>query len=548
MKAKYREILIYIVIIAVQILAILYWSNHKVNYHVDELYSMGYASNITGAGDTGQYITTSPDFEYDEWISNSKFKKHLIVSREERFLGLPAVSAVIRFFTQRNYIILLNIAESIADISYVSPKPGLYLNIVFFVVTELLLVLLMKKLEMDEKIRYLAVAMFGFSAYIISTAVYIRFYMLVIMMMIAMINLFYDMWKSDSWKNIAVSGVLLLLIAYLSYKDSELTVLFFAAFWFPFSCALIYKRKKRQLIACAAVVAAGMVYVITKTHIISVLLHPESYQDRMYIGINASENIRNVSAWTVKWYLSWAKGLFENQYFGSASMIVILAVAILAGLLFAIPTDTGITIYKPRIRRGSTDTTIFVLVILAEMILYTTFALLCEFAIWRYYCYGFVSGTIAIWYFIDRFVKNETLKYAKRVITSILAVFVVINALIPFSRRNIENIYEEEADFIEKVNDNDNLDVVLISGMEDGEISRHEIYDCVNIIPESSSIYIADIDQYENGSIPFPDEFILWTHEGRDVEKVFGDLKHSGFAIAELGSDHCSEAYVCSRK
>lgn len=86
---------------------------------------MGYASNFTGYGDVGLYITTSPEFRFNEWISNSEFKKHLILSEPEMVTNFQLRDTIRWFVGGRNYIVLLNLAESIAKIPYISPIPGL---------------------------------------------------------------------------------------------------------------------------------------------------------------------------------------------------------------------------------------------------------------------------------------------------------------------------------------------------------------------------------------------------------------------------------------
>lgn len=65
MVGKRRELIIFILIMFFQILTIVYWANEKCNYHVDELYSLGYASILTGKGDGAQYITMSPEFTFN---------------------------------------------------------------------------------------------------------------------------------------------------------------------------------------------------------------------------------------------------------------------------------------------------------------------------------------------------------------------------------------------------------------------------------------------------------------------------------------------------
>lgn len=548
MNEKHRKLLIYTWIIVAQILVIVYWSRCKVNYHVDELYSMGYASNFSGYGDSGLYITTSSDFMFNEWISISDLKNHLIVNNEESVFNLPLRLSINRFFDQRNYVILLNIAESIAGFTYISMVPSLCMNIFFFVVAEVALLVLMKRLNMDECIVYLSLAMFGFSVYMISTVLYVRFYMLVVMFMLVMLNLLYSIWNATSWKKIVTSSALLMLTAFLSYKNSELTMVFIAAFMIPFMVALIGKGKKCQSVMCFLICAIGFVYLISQTDIISVIINPtEHIGTGSFVGVEASNNFRDISLWKIQWYLSWIKGLFEQQYFASATMISVLIFAVIVGVIITIPKDEGITITRPMLKgHVLSDNTVFVIVIMAELILYTVICMLCEFAIWRYYCFGIVSGAVVLWYIIDRLLKRPVVGYAHRTVVLILFAGVVVNSLIPFARRNIENIYEDERYFVEAVHDN-NMNVMLFSAVENGEISRHDLYDCVNMVENGVDIYISDIDEYQYERMAYPDEFMLWTHVERDIGDVLGDLSVNGYEIEELGEDHCSRAFVCRK-
>ncbi len=598
MKNKNRELLIYIVIIVLQVLVILYWANVKVNYHIDELYSMGYASNFTHNGDIGQYITTSPDFKFGEWVSNSDLKKHLIVSETERASRLPAGTLLKKLITNRNYMILLNIAESIAGLSYVSSAPGLCLNLIFFVIAEVMLIRLMKKLDMDEKVRYLALFMFGFSGYMISAALYIRFYMLVIMIMLVILNCFYKLWISDNWKDIIFLEFAIVVLTYLSYKNSELTIPFFCSIMCGVIPALIITKKRKQLFVSLAVCMLGTIYVFTLTPIIEIMLHPETYENQMFVGVSASFAIHNSSISTITNYLIWVKELFEMLYFNSRTLLYVFLGVVTIALIATNNKENsnGIGDYFKRINpvvwlsfviwiviltiskemgHGvfisllvlfcivvigllqafgrklqlqeiiNSPEAIFVSVIAVEAVLYTIFDAVCEFAIWRYYCFGFVSVIIVLWFLIDRILKRDFLKKANPKLIVVITAFVILNALATFLTRNVENIYEDEKVFVNSVRANSELDVVLVTAYDEGVISRHDTYDCVNMIPETANVFITDIADYEYSKIDYPDDFMLWTHEGRDISPILNDLSRNGYNIEDLGSDHCSKAYIC---
>ncbi len=594
MKTKYRDFIILFIIIFFQVLVISYWTHCKTNYHVDELYSMGHASGFTGLVYTSQYITTSRDFKMNEWIENSVYKKYLTVSEQERAFNAPLYRNIISFFKYKNYFGLLNVVESIANNSEVSAIPGICLNIIFLFFSEILLVRFMKKLKMDEVIRILAVTMFGFTGYMISMVLYIRFYMFIIMLMILMLNCFYTLWKTDSWKQIVLSELVIAVCAYLSFKNSEFTMPFLGAFGLGFVIALLMRRKWKQLLTCSGACSIGLFII---WDYVKVLINPAKDYDSISIYDVASTNISQTSFDTIKHYFYWLKELMEFSFFGSRTIVYILLGAMTIALIISsmgkdrkaytiashgvspvtlwsviiwlgifgvsvvlghgkficivilyVIIILGVTEYSgftPSFKRiYISDETQFILILACEALLFTLFDALCRYEIWRYYCYGFVSVFIVFWYITDRLLKRKFINGARTSLIVILAVFVIVNAFLPFKERRIECIFEDDKTFIDNVKNNQDLDVVLVLTVEEGEISRHETYDCINIMPEHTNIFVVDEAEFEESGINLPDEFILWAHNELDVDAVLNNLEDRGYYVRELGSDHCSKAYV----
>lgn len=536
----YRKQLIYVAIIALQILFIVYWADCKVNFHVDELYSMGYASNYTGYGDKGQYITTnSSDFRFNEWISISGLKKHLVVSGEESVFNIPIFVLIKKIFTERNYVILLNIVESIAGFGSVSLIPSLVLNVILYIISAYYYVKLMKKLKMDERIRFLALAMFGFSVYMISTVLYVRFYMLVVLLMILMLNCFYEAWDSDSWCRIIAMISISFILCDLSLRNSEITIPFFGVFMLCFIIGCIIRVKKKQLIVSAGLCVVGLVFIASMTDYIGILLNPNLHQKSSTVYTSASLAIRNASFGTIKLYLGWLFGLFKTHLFSSPRMLYLLVAIVATALIISF--KGGVRIKKIKFSTESD----FMMILLSETIILVAFEVLCEFGIWRYYCFAFVSIATLLWYVLDRIYKKIYLSKSQAFMFYALIVFVIINALVPFHSRKIENIYEEERDFVDSVQSTAIPNVVLVTSEDAGTVSRHEIYDCVNLIPQDASLFITDIKEYDLAQIGKPKEMILWTHLDKNIDAILEDLSANGYIIQELGSDHCSKSYIC---
>ena len=140
-----RAMLIMVIIIILQVDTLLYWSSVKTSYHVDELYSMGYASSFTGQTYNSKYITTSKDFWFNKWISNSDLKEYIVMSDDESVFSAPFSVVMKKMVTGRNYMGLLNLAESLFGNGTISHRPGFILNVVFYILTDVFLYLLFKR-------------------------------------------------------------------------------------------------------------------------------------------------------------------------------------------------------------------------------------------------------------------------------------------------------------------------------------------------------------------------------------------------------------------
>ncbi len=605
---KKKTYFIYTLIVLAQLVVLLYWANAKTNFFIDELYSMGYASNFTGKGDTARYITTGPEWKLNEWVNNAEYKKYLLVSDEEQLFRLPLHMAVKKMLTKTNYEGFLNIAESVTGYDVITARPGILLNILFFIVTEILLIMLMQRLKMTTGLQYLALAMFGFSSYVISLVMYIRFYMLIVMYLLAMLNLFYMVWNDERLQRLLPMEIGILALAYLSYKNSELAVIYFGAISISFVIALLLTKKWKQFISYMAFGICGLIYIAVKTNYIDILLHPADYavgnNVSVDISLRISEALGGEIVDTINGYTKWMIQLFSDYYFGSyaifllASMaltvyslckfsssnteetdlhlntgklkpITLIAVASWFGLfkisayvnkgefvscfvlfilvLYAVLEMLGIRITFRKIRFSHEAG--FACILLGAALIYTIVAALAGFTTWRYYCFGFVTIIIIFWYGLNQIIKRLTLTKMERGWYYILAFFVMISALVPFKTRSIEYIYEDDEELKSRIYYYKDMDTVIFPYVNEiYGITTHEIYDCVNQMSEDADIYAVDFGQYSYDAVDFPETFVLWSHEARDISIVINDLVEHGYEVESLGTNHVSQAYVCRMK
>lgn len=606
MKARSGKWWIYALIMVLQILVILYWGSVKVNYNIDELYSKGYASNITGKPWNAQYITTGQDFRFREWVENAKYKEYVIVSEEERMFCESPLKAARLFLTWKNYMAFLNVAESIAGYSFVSSRPGLALNIVFFVLAEISLLALMKKLGMDDRVRALALAMFGLSRYVLSMAEYIRFYMLLTLFLLLALNLLHRLWNAETWRGIVLSEAGVAFLAYLSYKNSELSVAFFGALFVSYAIATVLAKKRRHILVNVIIGVAGIAYIGLMTPYIGILLHPERASVLEEVMREARINISGATFSTILDYLAWVRSMIETYYFASRWIFYLLFGAVTICLVLHVEKNgkclsTGSFPWISKMRagtvcallgwlvllflaRGSVSSILVSLmmlflliflvaskavgklnlfrrrsvspdmaymgILLGAVLLYTVFCAMCGYTgAWRYFCFGFISLTIILWFIVDRALKTGRVQEMSCSLLWILAAFVIVNAGLLFITRNIEYMYEDERSFISRVEGHQSLNAVLFVTVGDESdrwsISRHDLYDCVNLMSPESMIYTVNLDKYDHDKIDYPKEFVLWSHVNNDLSTVVADLEEHDYTLEELGTDHCSRAYYC---
>ncbi len=587
----------YAIIILLQVLVIIFWANKKTNYFIDEFYSMGYARGFTGNEPTAQYITLSPEWTYNEWHSNFEFKNQLYMTDDAKIWNSPIKNSLGKLITGRNYFGLLNLTESITGFNSVSNFPAVVLNIILFVVTEIGLLFLLTKLSVNLFPKLLALSMFGFSAYFISVAEYVRFYMLVVTLFIMMLNLFYVLWRAKDIKRITAYEIGIFVLAYLILKNSELIGPYFAFISFCLLIGFAVFKKWKQFISYSLGCMAGVAYIWLFTGYLQTILNPTG-KAGLVGDIVSSINEDTIEF--MKTYREWELELISDTLFGH-TRIALITIAALTGYtlwmkrrIFKDAESTNnikisvsditaliiwIIIYRISVYRNNgiliskgiltlvliwlivntlwkkikvkgielNSDSAFVIMLMLASVLYTVFTSLPNLRIWRYYCFVMVVIPISLWYLIDRLLKKTTWQELTRGWYIIFALSAIVTSITPFVRKNIYYTYEEDKQFESNVRRHDDLGVVLLCRPDNGQYDQY-VYDCINIRPDDSEIYLINLSDYKYEEENFRKEFILWDHQREDTQPVLEDLSNNGYTIESLDRNHISQAYVCRKE
>ena len=245
-----------IITIVLQLAVALCFCMQKQGFHYDENYSY-YSSNVT-------YGLNPPD---GDWLSGSTIAEEFCITPGKGF-NFPLVAQMQSFDVHPPvYYFLLNIICSLSS-GIFSKWQGLSLNLIFFVISELLIIAIADKVGNKNKaITWFSLALFGFSPAIISGITFIRMYMLLTSECMALIllhmNMLTDIKNSGSLSRFIKYLIQIAVTVYIGF----LTHYYFAVFAFfvaAFTTLYLFfsKNTRKTSYIYAITVIAGLLSAV----------------------------------------------------------------------------------------------------------------------------------------------------------------------------------------------------------------------------------------------------------------------------------------------
>ena len=245
-----------IITIVLQLAVALCFCMQKQGFHYDENYSY-YSSNVT-------YGLNPPD---GDWLSGSTIAEEFCITPGMGF-NFPLVAQMQSFDVHPPvYYFLLNIICSLSS-GIFSKWQGLILNLIFFVISELLIIAIADKVGNKNKaITWFSLALFGFSPAIISGITFIRMYMLLTSECMALIllhmNMLTDIKNSSSLSRFVKYLIQIAVTVYIGF----LTHYYFAVFAFfvaAFTTLYLFfsKNTRKTSYIYAITVIAGLLSAV----------------------------------------------------------------------------------------------------------------------------------------------------------------------------------------------------------------------------------------------------------------------------------------------
>lgn len=535
-----RVLIILAAILLLQCLMLVYWQGQRGNFYIDELYSFGYASSFTA--DSSCYITDSSEWKYDEWMDSNEITGQLRVDESESLHAQPLLRQLYLLANKRVYIGALNyIMSDIGEDAtfYRYAWSVLALNIVIFIIAELLLAYCIRKITGSEEIMILSIIMFGFCGIIMGMCEFVRYYMLAIALLLAVITIHLKLWEEENNLRFLVLELAGFICAYYGLIHSEFIFVTCGLFFSLFLLRLLFKKKWLQSAIYAAPLLIGVLYFVNRrTRLVRATLHPEEYAKPTH-GIPGA--VYNYLTWTPERGWETLKQILlvlREKWFGSDLVMAAFIILLLVGF---------VRMLSDRRKHGEQKNeknkyTAFIIMLLITAIISILFNDLANLWLDRYQSYIITLLIIVLWFCISEIRNALNSSYfliAAAVLTIACAVVSQQPAKMPYlciDEYASKTALEEYSQY----------DYVLFTTHD----YRHPSYDSILHSGKDTRILACDVenDLLMKNLKDIPEEFVAWNVRALGQDKMVQILDGIGYNYKLIGSTHENDVYLCTEK
>lgn len=320
LKLWSKKVLIGVILFQVIMQLVLCYGS--VGFDIDEMTSLSVANSVKGP-----FVDYNLEETWDRWIDGDYIKSYFIPSESSRFNFSNTIENSIKDVHPPIYYMVYNLASSIFFERSLSRWIGVSLNIIFFIITQYIMYLLIKKSIPNNSEYYalLFAILYGFSLGTSATIQFIRMYMMI--MMICTLSV-YIHWRIFN-ENYQSSDFILLALVVMG---GGVTQYYFLIFQFFLSCFLcLYFLRIRSFKTLGWYVLTMAIGIISQ-----VLIFPEMLFD-LFKGSRGSQAIKSITSihGLIDKIGPWAEVINKNLFYGFMWWLLIGFILIKGYLLFS---------------------------------------------------------------------------------------------------------------------------------------------------------------------------------------------------------------------
>lgn len=530
-KIARKWLIAFVILLVLQFAYMLYWGNAKEGYYVDEFFTF----------DNAHYISQStPDrlklydsiIEYDKWVKLRDIKSTLTVTREESLFQDSLFYNVKKLVNGQPYMVFMNYVEAIFFDGVLSKWSGISLNLIFYVLSQILIYKIAKRITKSDLSAFWAAALYGFSGIAISMVIYVRLYVLANLWVLCFLYLHFLMWEEIKWQKNIVYEFIAALVLIFAYGNSPLPIIAGAGIIIAFTIMLFAKRKWRQM--CYYLIpygVGGLLYAYFFTDYLDIFMHPQQAAEGQFNVATASlmNNFLNLTSQEAISRIAELMTEINDFLFSHIFILIIYVVLFVVGF--------GIRVRKGQHNKNQSE--IFGYVVVGFTIFFFSVASVCfGLGAIRYNSFLFPLFSIFIMCIISNIGKENK---GEKILCAVLTVLVVASIGFTATVPRIENLYADDKIAVNAVKECKGIPSVVVDyGMDD-----RVMYECLAYADEEAPVIFMKADNMDIKASA--DKIMVW----QTVNKLFEveeQLKEAGYIKVELiAQTHESLVYICER-
>ena len=343
-----KKVILLIIILA-QLICVLYVASRKQEFHIDEMYS--YVLSNSYHADK----ISSDDSMWGRWVDSDDLSEFITVQNGERFAFDKVYKNNTTDAHPPLYYWFLHSVCSIFP-GIFSKWMGLGLNIIFYIVSIIVLYLVSDLITDNKILVYLPVVLYGFSPIALETLTFIRMYMLITMLAVLLIYVHLRMLTYGCNKKRMLAAW---IIIYLGSMTHYYYIVF--SFW----CAAIFIlqnircAKKKAIAYGAGCFASVALFILSYPYVIAQAAGTSTNN----VGNEIRKNLFNWPLWAYESKLLLKSQIDAFSYSHPVSIllaIVMICIVLFLAAYFALHIHSGRDKQRRELISGEWNTTRFI--------------------------------------------------------------------------------------------------------------------------------------------------------------------------------------------
>ncbi|MBQ6786599.1 MAG: hypothetical protein IJO85_02625 [Lachnospiraceae bacterium] len=535
-KKHYGKIL-FLILLIIQCAYMIFWGTQKSGYYVDEFFTYDNAHYISSSTPERVKLYDADYMEYNKWFDVTGIKSTLMVQKEESLLNDSLIYNIKAFINKWPYMAILNYVEAIFFEGELNWWSAISINLVCFVINQILMYLLTMKICKRQNTAILATAMYGFCGMAISMLVYVRMYMWLTLLVTLFTYLHVLMWDEEKhWKNIIVE-ILAAPLVLLAFRDSPLPVIYAIALIGCFTIGLILRKKWIQVLYYSMpYIGGGAIYAVTQTGYVEIFMNPQQALQSGTLDPAKASLIQNMVSLNMNELIIRIVGqlnTISDYLFGHilVAIVYVIGTVLLVGIVIVRGKENN----KIEIDRCYS----FGYVIIGATCLFGIASLIFKLISIRYISFVFPMITISIVLVI---MSLSEIMNKQKVITNVLIVLIMGQIFFTAYVPRVENLYPEEREALQSIQEHKGINSLVVDYHFDDRV----MYESLAYTDEATKIMFSSFENIDYSELG--DSILVWQTVNKSSEELEQKLFNAGYSSVEsIAQTHESKVFLCMK-